>query len=268
MVTTATVVPFAECYAGDMPAPRLCARSSCEPWHLVSDRAGRRGPDRGGQFRFVQNRAGARSRPYGRRVEYTRVGVGGADLASPPVIHSRWFRAVSAGLRRENRRMTYTSRITTTILLAVAVLAMSAQPIARGDPVSAPVHQPPLGVVDVVRGFDQLPHEYAAGHRGVDLRARNGEAALASADGVVTFAGSVAGRGVVTVEHADGIRTTYEPLAVAVQEGERIPVGHRLGEIVAGHCAELCLHWGARSGKEYIDPLSLLGYAKVRLLPV
>ncbi len=29
----------------------------------------------------------------------------------------------------------------------------------------------------------------------------------------------------------------------------------------------VCLHWGARRGAEYVDPLGLLGSGRVRLLP-
>ena len=67
----------------------------------------------------------------------------------------------------------------------------------------------------VVRAFEQPAGPYGPGHRGVDLAAAAGDAVRAAADGTVTFAGSVAGRGVVVVRHADGVRTEYEPLTVS-----------------------------------------------------
>ena len=53
---------------------------------------------------------------------------------------------------------------------------------------------------------------YAAGHRGVDLAATSSQPVLAARGGRVQFAGPVAGRGVVVIAHADGIRTEYEPV--------------------------------------------------------
>jgi murein DD-endopeptidase MepM/ murein hydrolase activator NlpD len=107
----------------------------------------------------------------------------------------------------------------------------------------------------------------------VDLRAAAGSPVLAAADGVVAFAGSVAGRPVVSVDHADGIRTTYEPVTPAVSAGERVRAGAVLGvlEPTGSHCAPgSCLHWGARRGPvAYVDPLGLLrAEIVIRLYPV
>ncbi|MGX9228951.1 peptidoglycan DD-metalloendopeptidase family protein [Streptomyces albus] len=54
----------------------------------------------------------------------------------------------------------------------------------------------------VPRGWDPPPQPWAPGHRGVDLAARPGQPVRAVADGKVSFAGKVAGRGVV-VDRAD-----------------------------------------------------------------
>lgn len=125
----------------------------------------------------------------------------------------------------------------------------------------------------VTRGFDELPHPYAAGHRGVDLAAAVGQQVLAAADGTVVFAGTVAGRGVVSVDHAGGLRTTYQPLLPTVAAGDRVTAGQPVGTVVAGHdgCPEqvaACLHWGLRRGEEYLDPLHLvLASPTLRLKP-
>ncbi|GAB7190589.1 hypothetical protein NUM3379_12950 [Kineococcus sp. NUM-3379] len=113
----------------------------------------------------------------------------------------------------------------------------------------------------VLRGFDVLESPYAPGHRGADLGAAAGAPVLASAGGTVTFAGPVAGRGVVVVAHADGLHTTYEPLEPAVRAGAAVGPGQPLGALARDgrHCAPVsCLHWGARRGAGYVDPLSLL----------
>ena len=75
----------------------------------------------------------------------------------------------------------------------------------------------------------------------------------------------------VSVAHAGGLRTTYEPVRPAVAAGDRVVAGEPLGTLAAGHpgCpAPACLHWGLRRGDAYLDPLALLGLGRVRLLPV
>jgi murein DD-endopeptidase MepM/ murein hydrolase activator NlpD len=123
----------------------------------------------------------------------------------------------------------------------------------------------------VVRPFRAPAGPYGPGHRGVDLGSRPGVPVLSAGDGVVVFAGPVAGRGVVSVDHAGGVRTTYEPLVVLVVRGQRVALGTVLGRLVPGHvgCADApaCLHWGVRRGPEYLDPLGLLSSGRVRLLP-
>lgn len=122
-----------------------------------------------------------------------------------------------------------------------------------------------------VRRFDPPPQPWLPGHRGVDLAAAPALAVRAAGPGVVLFAGPVAGRPVVTVGHAGGLRTTYEPVRPGLSPGTPVALGTSIGTLLAGHpgCpAEACLHWGLRRGDEYLDPLALLGLGPVRLLPV
>ena len=72
-------------------------------------------------------------------------------------------------------------------------------------------HSPPVPG-DVIRPYDPPDKPWLPGHRGVDLAAGPGSVVASSADGVVHFAGSVAGTPTVSVMHADGIRTTYQPV--------------------------------------------------------
>jgi murein DD-endopeptidase MepM/ murein hydrolase activator NlpD len=123
----------------------------------------------------------------------------------------------------------------------------------------------------VHRGFEQPLHEWARGHRGVDLLAAAGQPVLSAGDGVVAFSGMVAGRGVITVRHAGGLRTTYEPVDQRLATGTLLHRGTRIGAVssVSGHCVPLtCLHWGAISGRTYLDPLSLLHVGRPILLPL
>ena len=114
------------------------------------------------------------------------------------------------------------------------------------------------GVPVVRRGFDPPTDPWGAGNRGVDLVARPGEDVLASRAGRVVFAGKVAGKPVVVIDHGE-VRTTYEPVRAAVRVGQQVRAGERIGRIGGtAHCGRDCLHWGLLRGREYLDPLSLL----------
>jgi murein DD-endopeptidase MepM/ murein hydrolase activator NlpD len=123
----------------------------------------------------------------------------------------------------------------------------------------------------VLRPFDQPRDQWSPGHRGVDLLAAVGQPVLSAGDGIVAFSGVVAGRGVLTVQHSDGIRTTYEPVVGRLASGTLVHRGTPVGILSdgPGHCLPLhCLHWGAISGEAYRDPLSLLGFGRPVLLPL
>ncbi|MBB3661391.1 murein DD-endopeptidase MepM/ murein hydrolase activator NlpD [Prauserella sediminis] len=124
---------------------------------------------------------------------------------------------------------------------------------------------------EVVRPFDPPDSEYGPGHRGVDLAAEPGKPVSAAAAGRIVHAGDLAGRGVVSIEHPGGLRTTYEPLSVQVAEGERVEAGRRIGTVTRGHdgCDRAaCLHWGLRRGERYLDPLTVVPAAgPLRLKP-
>ncbi len=128
---------------------------------------------------------------------------------------------------------------------------------------------PPVLPLRVVGAFAPPEHPWLPGHRGVDLATTTGAVVRAAADGRVSFAGPLAGRGVVVVDHG-GLRTTYEPLDPSVQPGQHVRAGQALGVISpgTGHCGSgRCLHLGLRRGREYLDPLLLLGDAEARLRP-
>ena len=126
---------------------------------------------------------------------------------------------------------------------------------------------PPVVLTPFVAPYDP----FGPGHRGVDLAGAAGQPVLAPRGGSVVFAGLVVGHGVVSVQHDDGLRTTYEPIAPVVRAGATVVAGQVLGMLTAGHhgCPSACLHWGARRDRlDYIDPLVLLFPPHVRLLPV
>ena len=126
---------------------------------------------------------------------------------------------------------------------------------------------PLAGPPAVVRGFDPPATTYGVGHRGVDLRGVPGAPVRAAGAGRVSYAGLLAGRGVVVVVHG-ALRTTYEPVTAQVRVGQPVSAGQVLGRLGPGHCPAACLHWGLLRGSTYLDPLLLLGPTRIRLLPV
>jgi murein DD-endopeptidase MepM/ murein hydrolase activator NlpD len=93
----------------------------------------------------------------------------------------------------------------------------------------------------------------------------------AAGPGVVSFAGRVAGTGVVSIRHAGGLVTTYQPVQASVAAGERVAAGAVIGRLVeaGSHCLSgACLHWGLRRGTDYLDPLLLVAGFTVRLVPL
>lgn len=130
---------------------------------------------------------------------------------------------------------------------------------------------PLRGVPVVERPFTPPVTAYGAGHRGVDLQAAVGDPVLAAGEGVVSYVGMLAGRGVIALTHPNGLRTTYEPVTSSVRLGTRVAKGAVLGRVAAGHAScrgPTCLHWGLLRGSTYLDPLALLQKARIVLLPV
>ena len=104
----------------------------------------------------------------------------------------------------------------------------------------------------------------------MDLLGSPGQQVHAALPGRVSFAGMLAGRGVVVVDHGD-TRTTYEPVAAGVAVGDGVAAGEPIGrlEVAGSHCfPRACLHWGWLRGETYLDPLDLVGGGPVRLLPL
>lgn len=137
---------------------------------------------------------------------------------------------------------------------------------ARGT-VSASVVPPwvwPTGSRVVSRPWEAPADDYAAGHRGLDVPARVGTVATAVDDGTVAFAGIVAGRGVVTIDHGDGLVSTLDSVTPAVRAGDVVAQGDPVGAVTVGHCpaTDPCLHVGARLDDRYVDPTPYLPAAR------
>lgn len=137
---------------------------------------------------------------------------------------------------------------------------------------SAGTFELPLHSTSVARAFNGPAQPWLPGHRGVDLAAASGQSVYAPAPGTVAFAGVVAGKPVVSLDHAGGIRTTYEPVRAMVRQGDAVAAGQPIGQITTAHpgCPRAwCLHWGARHSAvpdSYFDPLTLLGAQAVPIV--
>ncbi|WP_026378271.1 M23 family metallopeptidase [Agromyces italicus] len=114
--------------------------------------------------------------------------------------------------------------------------------------------------VRVVSPFRAPPTPYTSGHRGVDLEVEPGAPLVAAESGVVSFAGMVAGRGVVAVDHGDGVVSAIEPIDPSVGAGDTVAAGTAIGiASQGGHCAGDCVHFGVRFDGEYVSPFLFLG---------
>ena len=112
----------------------------------------------------------------------------------------------------------------------------------------------------LARAYVAPAHEYGPGHRGIDLELRESTVVRAPADGVTAFAGSVAGRGILTIDHGDGLVTTLEPVTTALAPGSPVTRGDDVATLgLGGHAAPGSLHFGVRLDGEYINPMLLLG---------
>ena len=131
---------------------------------------------------------------------------------------------------------------------------------------------PVAGPVVVRRSFAPPRVRWAAGHRGVDLASRAGAVVRAAGAGRLSFAGVLAGRGVLVVTHG-ALRTTYEPVRGLLPSGTAVAAGQAIALLEPAHPGparpgESLLHWGLLRGATYLDPLSLLPRGPSRLVPV
>src|SRR5919197_5768263 len=109
----------------------------------------------------------------------------------------------------------------------LALLGFPDQPTPTGLPTGPGDWRWPLSPTPrVVRDYAPPPRPWLSGHRGVDLAARPGQPVYAAGAGRVSYAGKVAGRGVVAVVHG-ALRSSYLPVRPAVRPGQPVTTGQR-----------------------------------------
>ncbi|WP_022878863.1 murein hydrolase activator EnvC [Microbacterium sp. B19] len=143
-------------------------------------------------------------------------------------------------------------------VVALAVLGSAPATAGEDDPLARRGWVWPVDAVQIVRPFEAPANRYAAGHRGVDLGGV--ERVRSPAAGTIAFAGSVAGRPVITIDHGDGLVTTFEPVTTSLEVGDAVARGDPVGEVgEGGHTVAGAVHFGVRWNGEYVNPLRLLG---------
>ena len=152
-------------------------------------------------------------------------------------------------------------RIIIVAVTSVVLLGFSdaLQPATAADllfrrPTSAPVLDP----------FRLPDGKYGAGNRGIEYDTGELDRIVAAARGTVVFAGPVARSLFVTVDHGNGLESSYGFVGhILVREGE---------EVVDGDLVALTdgpFHFSVRLHGEYVDPEPLFGARRVvvRLVP-
>ena len=151
-------------------------------------------------------------------------------------------------------------RYATPAAVVVSFLVATSPPPASATEVLAP----PVDAA-VERHFDAPEFDYGRGHRGVDYAVAPGTLVRAAAAGTVVFAGNVAGRPAVTIDHGGGMESTYSILSdVMVASGESVDEGRYIGTSGSAHPGSGSgLHFGVKIDDEYVDPALYLGEVDV-----
>jgi murein DD-endopeptidase MepM/ murein hydrolase activator NlpD len=140
------------------------------------------------------------------------------------------------------------------LVLTVIVFVLPGSSAAASEPRwSWPIG----GAHTIIRPYLAPATAYAAGHRGIDVAATG--AVTAPADGVVHFAGFVVDRPVLSIAHAGGVISSYEPVTTSLREGDAVTRGETIATVQPGHCTRLCLHFGVRIDGQYVSPMLFLG---------
>lgn len=154
--------------------------------------------------------------------------------------------------------------------LLALLIARSASAIPISLPPSTYIN-PATGdpsIARVIRPFDKPQHNWLKGHRGVDLDIPVNGTVRAANSGIITFAGKVAGKPVISIDHPDGLRTTYQPVTTVLNTGDSVARGEAIGILAPSVDGFPGLHWGVLQGKDdYLNPLTLLEPLLIRLKP-
>lgn len=188
-------------------------------------------------------------RPYARRGACADASIGGMVLR----LLAALLLAVALGLAPQGSPVRAVTTAGATVATVVAK-DPGAAVAGRWSWPSPPPHR-------VVTPYEAPSAVWSPGHRGIDVASMPGVVVVAPEAGVVHFAGTVVDRQVLSLEHAGGVLSSFEPVRATVARGQHVDRGQPIGVVEPGHCAssEPCFHLGARVDGRYVSPLLLLG---------
>lgn len=151
------------------------------------------------------------------------------------------------------------------LILALAVLLLLAAPSSAWSQRSG--FEPTVRLPRLSSGFgprsDPL-HRGRAIHRGIDLPGAAGTPILASASGIIRFAGTAGTYGnMIEIEHAEGLRTRYAHLSrILVRRGAMVALGETIALMGStGRSTGNHLHFEVRSDGRAVNPFLLMAAA-------
>jgi len=175
-------------------------------------------------------------------------------------------------LQKTLRRLTSVAALTSVgVLCSAAVLMSPAHAAETSDRPLIPAaaehswQWPVDGSRAVISSFHAPAHDYAAGHRGIDIAAAaagstDAVAVRAPTGGTIAFRGVVVDRPLVTIDHGGGLVTTLEPVFTHLRPGDVVAAGEQVGTAeTGGHSARGTLHVGVRLNGDYINPMIFFG---------
>lgn len=232
---------------------------------------------------MYQQRTSSPSWPAVRFLGVPSLSGGGAGDARDPVTMDRALGRPFDRPRRRALALTLTLTVVVAVLCAEAHgLSAAAAPSDRPGPHDRTIEARTEAVWQwplppprrIAHPYVAPVHDYAAGHRGIDIQPlgddAGGRVVTAPADGVIAFAGRVVDRSVVTIDHGDGLVSTVEPVEPLWPAGTAVRAGEPIAHLsVGGHTTPGNLHLGARRHGRYLNPLALLGdLPRAVLLPL
>lgn len=143
--------------------------------------------------------------------------------------------------------------------------------IAKNDEWDWPLQPKP----HIITAFDKPSKKWLPGHRGLDLQGYKNQPVYAAGRGTVIYIGKIAGTAIISIQHRNNLRTTYQPVKPLVKVGQLVTKGTIIGKLLTGHAScfpLICLHWGLLRGRaleaNYLNPLLLIYGAHVILKPL
>lgn len=138
-------------------------------------------------------------------------------------------------------------------------------PVSRGLDIGDPLWHWPVEEPRLAKPFRKPTSDWGAGHRGIDLQTKPGEALLSPVDARIDFGGLAFGVPTVVIE-AGSLSSVFQPacLKPGFSSNSQVEIGDDFARVCSSsaqhHCSlGDCLHWSLRWDKtDYLNPLIML----------